>query len=200
MQRSRPLRLQTISIRTSLFLSLWGVANMAGRRIAKLTDKCKFVDQHVYNDSTTLAIYTFAGDKSDSKIRTRKDAVERELAIGLALCQDDSYVMRVRLGAPTAVEKREFIGFGSGYLDLSSGTLLLGHLSTGRNPTDERLSDFYSTASPFHFARLFKSTVGVSPHEYLTKQRIQPKQLYHSQSLLVGMKCSHHVLLRVARP
>lgn len=30
--------------------------------------------------------------------------------------------------------------------------------------------------SPFHFARLFKTTVGVSPHQYLTQQRIQQSQ------------------------
>jgi AraC family transcriptional regulator len=36
--------------------------------------------------------------------------------------------------------------------------------------------------SPFHFARLFKATVGVSPHQYFIKQRIQRSQFMLARS------------------
>ncbi len=49
------------------------------------------------------------------------------------------------------------------------------------SPSLEELADI-AGYSPFHFARLFKSTVGVSPHQYLTKQRIQRAQFLLARS------------------
>ena len=98
---------------------------MRSRR-SKLTDKNQKVDLSVYNDSNMLALYTEPKDKKAPPVQSQKDAVDRELGFVLPLCQDDSYVMRVRLGAPSAAEKREFVGFAAGHLDLSSGVLLSG--------------------------------------------------------------------------
>jgi AraC family transcriptional regulator len=49
------------------------------------------------------------------------------------------------------------------------------------SPTLEQLADI-AGYSPFHFARLFKSTVGVSPHQYLSMQRIQRSQFMLARS------------------
>lgn len=99
---------------------------MARNRPNKLSDKNKTVDVLVYNDSTMLAIYSESAVKMAPSIRSQRDAVDRELGMAVPLCQDDSYVLRVRLGHPSAAEKREFVGVASGHLDLASGVLLSG--------------------------------------------------------------------------
>ena len=95
----------------------------------KLSEKIKCVDVPVYNDSSVLAFYTHPSGPNAPTIRSEKEAVENELGFILPLCQDDSYVMRVRLGTPTAAEKREFVGFAAGHMDLTSGVLLSGESS-----------------------------------------------------------------------
>jgi hypothetical protein len=99
---------------------------MARSRKSRLSAQSKVVDLLVYNDSTMLSLFTEPPDKKAPPVSSGKDGVQRELAFVLPLCQDDSYSMRVRLGSPSASEKREFIGSAAGHLDLSSGVLLSG--------------------------------------------------------------------------
>lgn len=92
----------------------------------RVTDKTKTVDLSVYNDSTFLSIWSEPAEKNAPPISSQTDLVERELGIVLPLCQDDPYVMRVRLGTPTAAEKREYVGLASGHMNLKSGLLISG--------------------------------------------------------------------------
>ena len=103
--------------------------DMPKPRRPELNETCKSVDLNVYNDSNVFAIYTEPSDKRAPAIQSEKDAVVRELGLVLPLSQDDSYVLRIRLGPPSAVEKREFVGCSSGHLDLSSGILMSGESS-----------------------------------------------------------------------
>lgn len=96
-----------------------------------LTDKNKVVDVMVYNDSDQLMFHTTPPGKKSAPITDIVGGVERELALVMQLAQDDCYALRARLGAPSAAEKREHIGFVSGHLDLSSGVLLSGESSIG---------------------------------------------------------------------
>jgi len=102
---------------------------MSKPRRPELNQTCKSVDLNVYNDSNVFAIYTKPSDKRAPAIQSEKDAVDRELGLVLPLSQDDSYVLRIRLGPPSALEKREFVGLSSGHLDLSSGILISGESS-----------------------------------------------------------------------
>lgn len=102
---------------------------MTAQRQLELTTSGKFVHLNVSNDSNLLAIYTEQAGKKAAAVRSAKDAADRELGFVLPLVQDDSYVLRVRLGQPSATEKRECVGFSSGHLDLSSGILVSGESS-----------------------------------------------------------------------
>lgn len=102
---------------------------MSRSKRPKVTESMKTTDLLVYNDSNVLALYSASIDQKANPIQSEKDAVERELGFILPLCQDDSYVMRVKLGPPSAAEKREFIGLAAGHVDLSSGILIAGEAS-----------------------------------------------------------------------
>lgn len=70
-----------------------------------------------------------------------------------------------------------------GKLCVASLTRVLDYMNDQlhETPTLDELAGI-AGYSPFHFARLFKSTVGVAPHQYLTKLRIQRSQFMLARS------------------
>lgn len=95
------------------------------------------------------------------------DQLLLELAVEL-ICRNDPYSIQV--------EPR-------GKLCVASLTRVLDYVNDQlhETPTLDKLADI-AGYSPFHFARLFKSTVGVAPHQYLTKLRIQRSQFMLARS------------------
>lgn len=114
--------------------------------------------------STSLAI---ALARSERTSILKIDQLLLEIAVEL-ICRSDPYLI--------PLEPR-------GKLCIASLTRVLDYMNDQlhETPTLDELADI-AGYSPFHFARLFKSTVGVSPHQYLTKQRIQRSQFMLARS------------------
>lgn len=114
--------------------------------------------------STCLAIALASSERTNI---LKIDQLLLEIAVEL-ICRSDPYSI--------PMESR-------GKLCLASLTRVLDYMNDqlyGTFTLDE-LADI-AGYSPFHFARLFKSTVGVSPHQYLTKQRIHRAQFILARS------------------
>lgn len=114
--------------------------------------------------STSLSIALARSERTNV---LKIDQLLLELAVEL-ICRNDPYSI--------PLEPR-------GKLCVASLTRVIDYMNDQlhETPTLNELADI-SGYSPFHFARLFKSTVGVSPHQYLTKQRIQRSQFMLARS------------------
>jgi AraC-like DNA-binding protein len=114
--------------------------------------------------STCLAIALARSERTNV---LKIDQLLLELAVEL-ICRNDPYSI--------PLEPR-------GKLCVASLTKVLDYMNDQlhETPSLDELSDI-AGYSPFHFARLFKSTVGVSPHQYLTKERIQRSQFILARS------------------
>jgi AraC family transcriptional regulator len=114
--------------------------------------------------SVSLSI-ALAGSERTNQLKT--DQLLLELAVEL-ICHSDPYSIQL--------EPR-------GKLCASAVTRVLDYLNDQlhESPSLEQLAEI-AGYSPFHFARLFKSTVGVSPHQYLSRQRIQVSQFMLAHS------------------
>lgn len=114
--------------------------------------------------STCLAIALARTERTNI---LKIDQLLLEIAVEL-ICRSDPYSI--------PLEPR-------GKLCMAALTRVLDYMNEQlhETPTLDELAD-NAGYSPFHFARLFKSTMGVSPHQYLTKQRIQRSQFMLARS------------------
>ena len=114
--------------------------------------------------STILSITLARSERSNA---LKIDQLLLEIAVEL-ICHSDPYSI--------PLEPR-------GKLCTTSLTRVLDYINDQlrKTPTLDELAGV-SGYSPFHFSRLFKSTVGVSPHQYLTRQRIQRSQFMLARS------------------
>lgn len=114
--------------------------------------------------STSLSIAIAGSDRTN---HLKMDQLLLELAVEL-ICRNDPYMIQLeprgKLCHPSLAR----------VLDFLNDQLHESHRL-------EQLADI-AGYSPFHFSRLFKSTVGVAPHQYLTKLRIQRSQFMLARS------------------